>query len=181
MSFIIILVTSILVFALFRVITLLLCSLVLKLFKLPDCNTGFSLLLSIAFFLVYLQGFMGAIQGVMGKTDITNLEWYLVYTFIGIAAMLWCYFSWSFEWKAKPQFAKNDFQMIIKKIIVFSAVMLFAFYQGYTQLDMNFGGNLDEEKEMLVKVTNITIIPGIIALDRVLNQINNYIKKKKEK
>ena len=55
MSFIIILVTSILVFALFRVITLLLCSLVLKLFKLPDGNTGFSLLLSIAFFLVYLQ------------------------------------------------------------------------------------------------------------------------------
>lgn len=179
MNFIIILVTSIIVFALVRVLILLICNLGLKLFKVSDSNTGFSLLLSIASFILYLQVFMGAIQGLMGKTGITNLEWYLVYTLIGIAAMLWCYFSWSFAWKAKPQFAKNDSQMIIKKIIVFSAVMLFAFYQGYTQLDMNFGGNLDEEKEMLVKVTNITIIPGIIALDRVLNQINNYKKGKK--
>ena len=46
---------------------------------------------------------------------------------------------------------------------------------------MNFGENLDKEKEMPFKVVNITMVPGIIALDRVLNQINNYIKKKKEK
>ena len=181
MSFVIIIATSILVLILFRIIILLFCSHVLKLFILSNINIEFNLTLSIAFFTIYLQGFLTAIKGIVGVTEITNLEWYMVYTFIGIAAILWCYFSWSFEWKAKPQFAKNDSQMIVKKIIVFSALTLFVFCQGYNQLNMNFGENLDKEKEMLFKVVNITMVPGIIALDRVLNQINNYIKKKKEK
>lgn len=181
MSFVIIIAISISVLILFRMIILLFCSPVFKLFKLRDSNMGFNLPLSIAFFTIYLQGFLTAIKGIVGVTEITNLEWYMIYTFIGIAAILWCYFSWSFEWKAKPQFAKKDSQMIVKKIIVFSALTLFVFCQGYNQLNMNFGENLDKEKEMLFKVVNITMVPGIIALDRVLNQINNYIKKKKEK
>lgn len=76
-------------------------------------------------------------------------------------------------------FQKNDFQTSAKKILVYLALMLFVFYQTYTQLNTSFGGTLEEEKELLVKVLNITIVPGIIAMDRVLNQINNLIKIKK--
>ena len=47
-------------------------------------------------------------------------------------------------------------------------------------MDTSFGGTLAEEKELLVKVVNITIVPGIIAMDRVLNQVNNLIKIKKK-
>ena len=58
--------------------------------------------------------------------------------------------------------------------------MIFAFYKGYTQLDMIYGGNLDTEKEMLIKITDITIISVIIALDSVLNQIYSYIKENRK-
>lgn len=180
MSFGIILATSVIVFLIFRITILLLYSGIQKVFKLTDSNLKFSVLLSSAIFLIYIQGFLGAVQGVMGNTNITNLEWYLIYTFIGTSAMIWCYFNWELKWGARPQFAKEEHQMIIKKIIVFFAVMVFAFYQGYTQLEANFGGNQGAEKELLVMVTNITIIPGIIALDRVLNQISIYLKKKRE-
>lgn len=178
MSFFIILATSIIVFLIFRIILLLLFSLVQKVFKLPDCNMEFSVLISLALLLIYLQAFLGAVEGVMGRTNITNIEWYLIYTFIGVMAIIWCYFSWDLTWKAKPQFAKEELQMSMKKITVFFAVMLFAFYQGYTQLESNFGGALEEEKELVITLTNITIIPGIIALDRVFNQISNYRKNK---
>lgn len=180
MKFVIILATSLVVFILFRLIMLLVYELAKKLLKSREDSVGFSLLISIVFFIMYLQGYLGAIEGVMGSTGITNFEWYLVYTSIGIMAMLWCYFSWSFGWRTKPQFSKNDFQMTVKKIIVYAALMLFVFYQGYTQLDTSFGGTLAEEKELLVKVVNITIVPGIIAMDRVLNQVNNLIKIKKK-
>lgn len=174
MNIIIIVVTALVVMFIFRLIVLSFCSI------LPRGNEGFDLFFSIALLIVYLASFIGAVEGVISKVKIINLEGYLIYTFIGIASTLWCYFSWNLDWTAKPQFMKNDSQMIKKKIIVFSVLMVFAFYQGYTQLDMIYGGKLDAEKEMLVKITNITIVPGIIALDRVLNQIYSYIKENRK-
>ena len=179
MNFVIILATSLIVFILFRLIMSRVYCLIKKLLKSHEDSVGFSLSLSVVFFILYLQGYLGAIQGVMRNTELTNLEWYLVYTSIGMIAMLWCYFSWSFERGTKPQFSKNDFQTSAKKILVYLALMLFVFYQTYTQLNTSFGGTLEEEKELLVKVLNITIVPGIIAMYRVLNQINNLIKIKK--
>lgn len=98
----------------------------------------------------------------------------MIYTFIGVSAILWCYFNWELEWKAKPKFGEEDIQIIVKKIFVFSAIMIFTFYQGYKQLNKQFSG---EEIDLSITVTNITIIPGIIALDRVLNQIKSFKNK----
>lgn len=138
------------------------------------------LFLSIAFFFMYLEGFLGAAQEVANSCGLSNAEWYFVYTYIGVSAIIWCYFSWELKWKAKPQFAKQKPQMIVKKTIVFFCVMLFAFYNGYTQLSKNFGGGIDDETNLLVTLTNITIIPGVIAFDRVLNQISNYLNEKRK-
>lgn len=173
-NIIIIVITSLLLLFIFRGIVLLISSM------LPRGNVVFDLFFSIALLIVYLASFIGAVEGVISTAEITNLEGYLIYTLIGISAILWCYFSWSLNWTAKPQFAKNDFQVLIKKIIVFSLLMIFAFYKGYTQLDMIYGGNLDTEKEMLIKITDITIISVIIALDSVLNQIYSYIKENRK-
>jgi len=180
MNFTIIIGTSVIMLLVVRIMVVLLYGCLKKVFKLPDSSMGFNLILSIAFYIMYLQGFLGAVEGVMGKNNITNLEWYLIYTFMGISAMLWCYFSWDIGWKVKPQFAKEGFYVPIKKVIVFSTVMVFVFYHGYTQLNTNFGGSFDEEKQMLTMVVNITMISGIIAFDRVLNQIAIICKKWKE-
>ncbi len=178
MNFIIILVTSLIVFAIFRLFFIGLFWVLNKIFKTPENSIKFDLGLSIGFYLMYIQGFLGAVQGVSDNNKLSNVEWYFVLTFIGIISILWCYFSWEFKFKAKPQFAKYNIQMIIKKIIVFSLVMIFVLWQGYIQLDKKFGGNSNEEKEMLMSLASTTIVSGIIAFDRVLNQISNYFKEK---
>ena len=178
MNIIIILVTSLMVFVVFRLFFIFLYWILGKIFKTSANSAKFGLCMSIAFYLMYIETFLGAVLEVAKNNELNNAEWYFVYTFIGISSMLWCYFSWDLKLKAKPQFAKQEIQMILKKIIVFGAVMMFSFYQGYTQLAVKFGESFEAEKELLVTLTNITIIPGIIALDRVLNQISNYMKKK---
>ena len=66
--------------------------------------------------------------------------------------------------------------MKLKKIIVFTIVMFFVFYQGYCQLNNRLNG---EEVDLLVVIANITIVPGIIAFDRVLNQITSLLNDNK--
>lgn len=179
MNIVIILLVSLIVFIVSRMFFAFVYWLLAKILKLGTYNMGFDLLLSIGFYCVYVQTFLGAVQGVTNNNELSIAEWYFVYTFIGISSMIWCYFSWELKWKAKPQFAKEKMQMVVKKIIVFALVMLFAFYNGYTQLNDNFGGEINEEKNLLITLTNITIIPGIIAFDRVLNQISIFIEMKK--
>lgn len=178
MNIAIILTVSLIVFVGFRLFFILLYWILGKLLKLSADTIKFDFFMSIAFYILYIQGFLGAVSGVTKNNELSNAEWYFVYTFIGMSSMIWCYFSWELKWKAKPQFAREKIQMIVKKIIVFFLVMTFAFYQGYTQLDENLGGDINEEKKLLITLTNITIIPGVIAFDRVLNQISNYLKEK---
>lgn len=180
MNIVIILGASLIVFVGIRLFFIFVYWILKKIFKASSDNEKFDLCMSIAFCLMYIQTFLGAVSGVTKNNELSNAEWYFAYTFIGISLMLWCYFSWDLKLKAKPQFATQEIQMIVKKILVFLAVMIFAFYQGYTQLTVKFGATLEEEKELLVTLTNITIVPGVIALDRVLNQISNYLKKKRE-
>lgn len=178
MNIAIILATSLMVFAGFRLLFIFLSWALNKLFASISDNTKFDLIMSIAFFFMFIQCFLGAVQGVTKNNELSNAEWYFVYTFVGISAMIWCYFSWELKVKARPQFAKEKTQMIVKKILVFAVVMAFAFYHGYTQLNEKFGGGLDEDKKVLITLTNVTIIPGIIAFDRVLNQMSAYLNEK---
>lgn len=176
MSIAIILASSLIVLIVVRMIMILLYWILGKIFKSSKDVMKFDLVMSVAFYIIYIQGFLGTAQGILQNNKLSNAEWYFIYTFIGISSIIWCYFSWDLKWKARPQFAKVEIPMIIKKIIVFFLVMVFAFYYGYTQLNENFGGSIDEEEKLLATLTNITIISGIIAFDRVLNQVSNYLK-----
>lgn len=167
MNIFIVLFSSILVLILLRIIFIGLYFVLSKIFK-ANNNMKFDLGLSIFFLLGYIQALLGAMQGVSNVNELSNLEWYILYTFIGISMMLWCYFNWDFQFKSIPKLAINKKQMTIKKIIVFILVMLFSFYYGYKTLDKAVIG---EEIDLLITITNATIIPGIIAFDRVLNQI----------
>lgn len=56
--------------------------------------------------------------------------------------------------------------------------MIFSFYYRYVNLNKVINGS---ELDVFIVVTNITIIPGIIAFDRVLNQISVLKTHKKTK
>ena len=53
--------------------------------------------------------------------------------------------------------------------------MLFTFYHGYAQVNKHFNG---EDVDLVITITNLTVVPGIIALDRMLNQVRNLINEK---
>ena len=83
-------------------------------------NTKFELAISVGFFMICLQALVGAIEGVISNWNIdSNLEWYIIYTSIGISAILWCYLNWQLRWKAKPSFGADSSSIMIKKIVVF--------------------------------------------------------------
>lgn len=110
-----------------------------------------------------------------------NFVWYCIFSFFGISATIWCYLRWDLRWKAKPKFEEEKDIIALKKMFVFTIVMLFAFYHGYKQMDAIFK---DVKVDSTLTLYNVTIVSGIIALDRVLNQVtivyNEWEKKKKE-
>lgn len=107
------------------------------------------------------------------KQVINNLVWYCIFTFFGIAAIIWCYFRWDLKWKAKPELETEKIILALKKTFVFTLVMIFAFYHGYRQMDAAFK---QIKVDSNLTVYNVTLISGIIALDRVLNQATTAYK-----
>lgn len=162
--------TSFLYFFAFRCGILGLSLILCKLLKLPLNDTKFifeEMLLSIAFWFAYIYLY---IWRVLKQNNLSDIEWYIVCTFIGVSLITWCYFDWDYKLKAVPHFGTNSIQMIKKKIIVFIFVMAFSFFYGYATLN-NVAGV--KEIDIVATITNVTIISGIIAFDRVLNQIMN--------
>lgn len=173
MNIAIILVTSLIVFMFSRLFFIFLYWILGKLFKTSTDNVKFDLGMSIAYYFIYIQAFLGASLGVAKNIELSYAEWYFICTFIGISSMLWCYFSWDMKFKAKPIFGLNDKQVIAKKITVFAVVMIISFVNGYgTMCKDYFGKELFPE----IKILNATMIVGIIAFDRLLNQVANYKK-----
>lgn len=167
MNIILILFSSLITFEGMRILFIGIYYVMCKIFKASN-NMKFSLAMSIFFLLGYIQAFLGATEGVAKQRTFSNLEEYIIYTLIGISMMLWCYFSWDFKFKSFPKFGINNKQIIIKKILVFTFIMIFSFYYGYENLIKIIN---KKEIDIFIAITNITIVPGIIALDRVLNQI----------
>lgn len=177
MHFMILIMTSLIVFIIARLGFALIYEIFCKIFKSfveDDRSVGMNLLFSLAFLSIYIQAFSGALQAVEQYLK-TSLEVYLVLISIGVIAMFWCYFRWDFKLKSRPRFGANDKMTIIKKILVYAAIMCFTFYYGYTNINKLIYG---QEIDMTIMITNATIIPIIIALDRILNQIMNFIKQK---
>lgn len=173
MYFIILLIISLIVFLGVRLVAILFYEILCCLFKSKEKNDmgAFNFLFSLAFLGIYMQVFSGALQAVIPYMS-TTLELYMVYTSLGIIAMIWCYFRWDFKFKAKPRFGKNDIMTVIKKIIVYSVVMCFSVYYGYVNINKLING---QEIDITILLVNATIVPVMIALDRILNQIMNLI------
>lgn len=119
MKIVIILMMSLALFCVIRAITILLYMLIEKKYKVKDDGEKFELILSICFYWIYIFCFLVAAKNVSTIYKLSNLEWYIIYTYIGMISVVWCYFSWRLKWNARPQFAKNEKEMILKKIIVF--------------------------------------------------------------
>ena len=182
MKIVIILMMSLALFCVIRAITILLYMLIEKKYKVKDDGEKFELILSICFYWIYIFCFLVAAKNVSTIYKLSNLEWYIIYTYIGMISVVWCYFSWRLKWNARPQFAKNEKEMILKKIIVFLGVMILSFAYGYIQLNQKFSSDntAEDANILLMAIVNITIIPEIIALDRVINQIKLYINSKEK-
>lgn len=107
-----------------------------------------------------------------------NLFFYVIFTFYGLAAIIWCYCRWDFKKGARLRFENDKIVMSLKKTLVFSAVMVFAFCYGYSQLNalLNKGAEVNNE----LAVYNATMISGMIALDRVLNQVSSVYNGRKD-
>lgn len=177
MNFFIILIVSIIVFIPTRLIFIFANWIYAKVFK-KENNMTFDIVISTVFLAAYMESLYGAMLGVAKNNEISDIEGYLIAVFFGIASILWCYFSWDLRLKAKPKFGVNDKQIAIKKVIIFVIIMVFSFANGYNTVYKEVYG-----QEILegVNIINATIIIGIIAFDRVLNQVANCIKMDKQK
>ncbi len=127
-----------------------------------------SLIDSCMFIFIFLFLYGSTVEAATNLWTIGNFEWYLIFMFIGITCVLWIYFKWEFT-KFFPRIDVNNKEILaVKKIIIFTIVMLLSFIYGYAQILKIAVG---KEIEPLTLVANYTIIPGIIALDRVMNQV----------
>lgn len=138
-------------------------------------------LISFVLVLIYLVGYAFIVKFVMNRVSGTPLEWYLVFAWMGISLILWCYCEWGFEAKTWVRFADDEY-MAIKKISAYSFALIVVFYLGYLKLGHEMGDYSNLNEKVLVDVMNVTIVSGMIAVDRILNQIKNLhvisVKKK---
>lgn len=137
-------------------------------------SNEFDIGISLMTYMTFLLGYLYAIPVIIDK--INNLEWYVIYTLIGITSIVWCYFKWDVKsFKSKPKLIGNR-ENKIKKISIFLIVFLYTTYLGYNQtLEILEGKDLNP----IFKLMNATAIAGIIALDRVLSLIYQLISDKK--
>ena len=83
--------------------------------------------------------------------------------------VIWCYFSWDAEHIfVKPRKANAE-EKRKKKILIYFLIFIFVLRQGYYQTLHALDASI--EVNMLLLVTNYSIVVGTIAFDRLLNQI----------
>lgn len=105
--------------------------------------------------------------------EVGILELYISFYLIGISSVIWCYFSWDSEKIfTKPHIATVS-ECKRKKIIVYISICAYVFVQGYYQSCKSMGLELKilNDLEPIFSIINYSVIAGIIALDRVFNQI----------
>lgn len=103
------------------------------------------------------------------RYPIDNLVFYISFCLIGVFCVIWCYFSWDIEHIfVMPRKAKEE-ERKIKKIVIYTLIFIFVMCQGYFQTLHALDPSV--EVNVLFQVTNYSIVVGIIALDRIMNQI----------
>jgi len=176
MSFIVILFTTLVIFLFYRYSLSLIATVIAKVFKglaFPDKG---DLLLSIAFWAIYEKVFWEATFQVPAKFNFMLSDLYLVLLSTGISSVLWIYFKWDLRLTSLPKPNPNKEQVRIKKIIIFTCVMVFSFFLGYKQFMCL---TTQEQVDITASLTNFSLVPGIIAFDRVLSQLHEQWFSKK--
>lgn len=172
-NIIVMLLSALLLFILYKVFIIFLCKFINFIFgriykKAGNTQMSFSISLSIGVQVVFISIWILAISrgNVLG---LTNLQAYAALCITSFFSVFWCYFSWDIEHifvlprKAKPT------ERRIKKIILYTLIYIFTVFQGYYQTMHAI--NKESEISALLSVANYSIVVGIIALDRIMNQI----------
>lgn len=141
--------------------------------KSEDSNPFSSILFSIAFWMFYILIFGVMAKGIIPINDGNLIEWYGVFCFWGIASIIWCYFDWELKWNAIPTMSCSDKKVSYKKIIVYVIAMIITLVYGYSNVNKILN---NQDIDIFIAIVNATILPSIIAVDRILNQIHTFKK-----
>ncbi|MGE4214912.1 MAG: hypothetical protein AB7E42_09065 [Anaerotignaceae bacterium] len=173
MNIFLVIVLSVIMFMVFKFFMVVLEMFLSKFYKVENkSDVKFSLVLSIVFLLMYSALFIMAVEFFNHRNKFNDLEWYIVYTVIGIYTILWCYFKWKSNLQSIPVLNDNNQEIALKKSLLFFLIMIFSFYYGYSQIEKIVSG---KEIDMSLTIASVTIVSGIIALDRVLNQVQTLV------
>lgn len=164
------LLSALLVFMMLKIIIVIACKGTRKVLKIPeDKEMTYSFYLSVVIQVAFIMTWFQSIVAGSNLLELTNLEAYISLCLIGVFSVLWCYFSWDIEHifvfprKAKPK------ERRAKKLLVYLLIYIFVVCQGYYQvlhaIDKNY------EVNALLSVSYYSIVVGIIALDRIMNQL----------
>ena len=126
------------------------------------------LFISCLMYLIFTFVFFKTMVDLIPSLHDAYLDVYLLMTIYGIFAVLWAYFSWNMDhWFRPVSFAENK-DVIIKKGVIFTVVLVGVFVFGYYQT-LTYANK--EVLNPLLNITNMSVFAIIIAFDRVINQI----------
>lgn len=137
-------------------------------------KSDFDIFMSLTLLIIFLSALTTSIHQVSLKNSMTNLEWYILFVLIGISCILWCYFKWrQTSYMSLPRFTEDD-ESTKKKAIIFLLVFIFSVVLGYKQVLSYLKA---QHVDSAFYLTNATIVAGMIAFDRFLNQIHHIFTK----
>lgn len=169
-TFFLMVIVTIIVFLIYKGLLVVISKLLNKLLKIKeDGRRRFDFLTSVAIQLLFVSIWFACMDLLNRKYGLSNLFFYISFCLVGIFCVIWCYFSWDAEhiW-VKPCKASKD-EKRIKKIVIYSLILVFVLCQGYFQTLHVMDNNI--EINILFSITNYSVIVATIAFDRVMNQI----------
>lgn len=169
-TFLLLVLVTMTVFLIYKGFLVLVSKLFKKLFKIKeDSKRRVDLWMSAAMQLIFVSIWFFGMDLLSEKYGLSNLVFYVSFCLIGIFCVIWCYFSWDAEHIfVKPCKAKKE-ERRIKKIVIYSLILVFVLCQGYFQTLHAMNDSI--EINIMFSITNYSVIVATIAFDRVMNQI----------
>ncbi len=164
---------AVVTFLILKLVIVILYKIITKIFKsqlTSDKENKFDLSMSVALYLIVLEIWFASLNAMINKYFLSDVEVYIALNISGFLSIVWCYFSWeASRILVKPRIAKSNEQRV-KKIVVYSLIMIFTIYLGYHQMRSVF---YDTGVSEVLALANYSIFVTAIAFDRVMNQIIN--------
>ena len=89
MKIVSILIMSLALFCVIRIIMIWIYMIIEKKYRVKDNEEKFDLCFSFCFYGIYLCCYFNAAENVSTIYKLSNLEWYIIYTYIGILSVVW--------------------------------------------------------------------------------------------